>query len=52
MPFNTGSKKQLKNPVKVLGQPIILYEKNLEFVNSGLITSVKNIVLDYYPFKV
>jgi hypothetical protein len=52
MPFNTVSKKQLKNPVKMLGQPIILYEKNLDFVHSGLITSVKNPVLDYHTFKV
>ncbi len=51
MPFNTVSKKQLKNPVKIIGQPIILYEKNLDFVRSGLITSVKNPVLDYYTFK-
>jgi hypothetical protein len=36
----------------MLGQPIILYEKNLDFVHSDLITSVKNPVLDYNTFKV
>ncbi len=52
MPFDTVSKKQLKNPVKMLGQQIILYDKNLDFVHSGLITSVKNPGLDYYTLKV